>query len=289
MFLQLLVTGFSMGSIYAIVALSMVLLVNAVNVINFAEGEFVMLGAFLIVTTAGSWHLPYPLAMGAATLIMGAVGYLFHRAAYHPLRGKGFLPVIISTVGCSLALQNLAQGIWGAQPLSADPPFGIDIVTIGDLLLQPQHIFILIVTAAALIFQYFFFERLPIGRRLRAVAQDPETASLMGIPVQTMIILTFIWSGALGGLAGILFAPVFFVNTTMGMMVTMKAFASLVIGGWGSITGAILGGLFVGIAETLLAGYVSSVYKDAFVFLILIGFLIVRPLGLMGERARERV
>jgi len=289
MFLQLLVTGIYMGSIYSLVALSMVLIVNAVNVINFAEGEFVMLGSFLIVTTAGMWNLPYPLAILAAIIIMAAFGFIFHRITYHPLRDKGFLPFIISTLGCSLLLQNTAQVIWGPQPLYVDPPFGTEIIKIGNLLVQPQHIFIVVVTAIALIFQYLLFERLPIGRRLRAAAQDPETASLMGIPVTKMIIFTFIWSAVLGGIAGVLFAPIFYVTTTMGLMVTLKAFASLVIGGWGSIVGAIIGGLFIGVAETLLAGYVSSVYKDAFVFLILIVFLVIRPLGLMGEREQQRV
>jgi branched-chain amino acid transport system permease protein len=289
MFIQLLISGISMGSIYALVALSMAILVSAVNVVNFAAGDFVMLGAFLIVTTAAMWHFPYPLAVIGAIVLMGALGYVFYRLAYYPLRRRGFLPVIISTVACSIAFQNIAQLIWGAEPLSADPPLGIVLIKVGDLFIQPQHVFILIITAIALVIQYLLFERLPIGRRLRAVAQDPETAALMGIPVQLMVAITFMWSTALGGLSGVLFAPVFFVSTNMGMMVGLKAFAALVIGGWGSITGAILGGLLVGVSETLLAAYVSSVYKDAFVFLILILFLVVRPHGLMGERTLERV
>lgn len=177
----------------------------------------------------------------------------------------------------------------GAQPISADPPLGFELLKLGQLTLQPQYVFILAVTALALAIQYLLFERLPIGRRLRAVAQDPDTASLMGVHVQLMVAITFMWAAALGGLSGLLFAPVFFVSTTMGMMVGLKAFAALVIGGWGSIVGSILGGLFVGIAETYLAAYVSSVYKDAFVFLILILFLLVRPRGIMGERTLERV
>ena len=289
MFIQLLVSGISSGSIYALVALSMAILVSAVNVVNFAAGDFVMFGAFLIVTTAAMWHFPYPLAVIVAVFMMGTLGYVFYRLAYSPLRGRGFLPVIISTVACSIALQNIAQIIWGAQPISADPPLGIELIHFGKLYIQPQYIFILIVTAIVLIIQYLLFELLPIGRRLRAVAQDPDTAALMGIPVQLMIAITFMWSAALGGLSGVLFAPVFFVSTTMGMMVGLKAFAALVIGGWGSIIGSILGGLLVGIAETLLAAYISSVYKDAFVFLILILFLVFRPLGLMGERTLERV
>jgi len=289
MLAQLLISGISTGSIYALVALSMAILVSAVNVVNFAAGDFVMLGAFLIVTTAAIWHFPYPLAVMGAIVLMSAIGYVFYRLAYYPLRRRGFLPVIISTVACSLIFQNVAQIIWGVNALSADPPLGIDLVKVGDLFIQPQHIFILVITAIALVVQYILFERLPIGRRLRAVAQDPDTAALMGIPVQLMVAITFMWSAALGGLSGVLFAPVFFVSTTMGMMVGLKAFAALVIGGWGSIVGAILGGLLVGISETLLAGYVSSVYKDAFVFLILILFLVVRPRGLMGERTLERV
>lgn len=289
MLIQLLVSGISSGSIYALVALSMAILVSAVNVVNFAAGDFVMVGAFLIVTTATIWHFPYPLAVIIAVFLMGMLGYVFYRLAYYPLRGRGFLPVIISTVGCSIALQNIAQIIWGAQPISADPPLGIELIYFGELSIQPQHIFILIITVIALVIQYLLFELLPIGRRLRAVAQDPDTAALMGIPVQLMVAITFMWAAALGGLSGVLFAPVFFVSTTMGMMVGLKAFAALVIGGWGSIIGSILGGLLVGVAETLLAAYVSSVYKDAFVFLILILFLIIKPLGLMGERTLERV
>jgi branched-chain amino acid transport system permease protein len=289
MLIQLFISGVSTGSIYALVALSMAILVSAVNVVNFAAGDFVMIGAFLIVTTAMTWHLPYALALVLSVVLMGVLGYFFYRLAYYPLRRRGFLPVIISTVGCSLAFQNIAQIIWGAQPISADPPLGFELLRLGRLTVQPQYVFILAVTAFALIVQYLLFERLPIGRRLRAVAQDPDTASLMGIHVQLMVAITFMWAAALGGLSGLLFAPVFFVSTTMGMMVGLKAFAALVIGGWGSIVGAILGGLFVGIAETYLAAYVSSVYKDAFVFLILILFLLVRPRGIMGERTLERV
>ena len=289
MFIQLVVSGVSTGSIYALVALSMAILVSAVNVVNFAAGDFVMIGAFLIVTTAAMWHFSYPLAVVIAVFLMGLLGYVFYRLAYYPLRRRGFLPVIISTVGCSLAFQNIAQIIWGSQPISADPPLGIDLVKIGELTIQPQHIFILVITAIALVIQYVLFEHLPIGRRLRAVAQDPDTASLMGVHVQLMVAITFMWAAALGGLSGVLFAPVFFVTTSMGMMVGLKAFAALVIGGWGSIVGSILGGLLVGIAETFLAAYVSSVYKDAFVFLILILFLVVRPRGVMGERTLERV
>jgi branched-chain amino acid transport system permease protein len=289
MWIQLLVSGVSMGSIYALVALSMAILVSAVNVVNFAAGDFVMFGAFLIVTTAMMWHFPYAIALVLSVLLMGVLGYVFYRLAYYPLRRRGFLPIMISTVGCSLAFQNIAQIVWGAQPISADPPLGFDLLKFGQLTVQPQYVFILAVTALALIFQYLLFERLPIGRRLRAVAQDPDTASLMGVHVQLMVAITFMWAAALGGLSGLLFAPVFFVSTTMGMMVGLKAFAALVIGGWGSIVGAILGGMFVGIAETYLAAYVSSVYKDAFVFLILILFLLVRPRGIMGERTLERV
>ena len=160
--------------------------------------------------------------------------------------------------------------------------------SIGEVFFDTQYIVILIVTIAMVVLQYVFFERTLIGKKMQATSQDKEMASLLGIPVMLMIMITFMYSAMLGGLAGILVAPVLFVTVGMGSSIALKAFAASIIGGFGDVTGAIVGGLALGVIETFGAAYVSVPYKDAFAFLVLFGFLLVRPQGLFGERISEK-
>lgn len=289
MLIQILIAGLAMGGIYALVALGFVLLVNSVNIINFAQGEFLMLGAFLVYTFGGLAGLPFPLALLFTLLAAALFGLLFERFAYWPLRHQGVVSVIVATMGISVFMKNSASLVWGGVPLAYTEPFGGLMWSLGSLRLAPQHILILAVTFALVVLQQLFFQRTRMGQMMLATSQDKMAASLVGIRVRVITVFTFVYATVLGALAGVLVAPTFYITVDMGAMVGLKAFVSIVLGGWGSIPGAILGGLLLGVLESLLAAYVSSLYKDVFAFLILIAVLVCLPRGLFGERVSEKV
>jgi len=201
---------------------------------------------------------------------------------------RGGLPVIISTIGASIFLQNMVLWIYGPSSVQIDGLFDSDGIQVGEVFLASQYLAIIVLAAALVLLQYLIFEKTLLGKKLQATSQDKEMASLLGIPVVTMIMITFAYSSALGGFAGILVAPILFVSVNMAGIITLKAFAANIIGGYGSIPGAILGGLALGVAETLGAAYISVPYKDAFAFLMLLAFLMVRPQGLFGEKISEK-
>jgi branched-chain amino acid transport system permease protein len=286
--LQMVAAGLAMGSIYALVALGFVLIFNAVNVVNFAQGEFAMVPAFVAVWLLTSLNIPFALACVITVVFMGVFGIVFQRIAYYPLRNRSFLPVVISTIGVGIFLKNGAQMIFGAEPLSMPRPTSVTAVNMLGVLVDPQYIVIIICTLALLGFQYFFFEKTLLGKKMLATAQDKEMARLLGIRVGTMIAVTFAYSSMLGAAAGILVGPIFFVTKDMGAMIGLKAFCSTIVGGFGSVPGAILGGVFLGVIEVFAAYYISSAYRDAFAFMILILVLLLRPQGFFGEKIAEK-
>jgi branched-chain amino acid transport system permease protein len=286
--LQLLFNGIGVGSIYALVALGFALIYRATNVVNFAQGDFAMLGAFSMVVLAMDLQLPYWLSIVITLALLAGFGALFNLAVYYPLRNRSFLPVIISTIGASILLENGMLAAYGPSPQTLDNMFDAPGLSIGDVFLGAQYIVILVVAVAMVALQYVFFERTLIGKKMQATSQDKEMASLLGIPVMTMIMITFMYSAMLGGLAGILVAPVLFATVGMGSTIALKAFAASIIGGFGDVKGAIVGGLALGIIETFGASYVSVPYKDAFAFLVLFVFLLVRPQGIFGEPISEK-
>ena len=285
--LQVLFQGLALGSIYALVALGFVLIVRAANVVNFAQGDFAMVGAYLMVASLGAL-MPYWLAFIIAILAMGLFGWIFNIAVYYPLRHRSFLPVLISTLGASIFLQNLVLALVGAQPRPMPKLLNFDGISIAGVFLDSQYLAILVVTMVCVIFQYVLFEHTLLGKKLQATSQDKDMARLLGIPVALMITLTFIYSAALGGLAGILVAPILFVSIGMGSIIALKAFAATIVGGFGDIKGAIVGGLLIGIVESFAAFHISVPYKDAYAFLMLFVILIVRPQGLFGEKISEK-
>ena len=285
---QLLATGLAMGSIYALVALGFVLIFNAVNVVNFAQGEFVMVPAFVAVWFISYLKIPFPLAYLLTLIFMGIFGIVFQRIAYYPLRNRSFLPVIISTIGVSIFLKNAAQIVFGAEPQLMPRPTSPDVLNIRGVCVDPQHVVIIGVTLVLLIFQYLFFEKTSLGKKMQATAQDKEMARLLGIRVSVMIVITFVYSSMLGAAAGILIGPIFYVSKEMGAMLGLKAFCSTIVGGFGSVPGAILGGIFLGLVEVFSSYYISSAYRDAFAFIILILVLLVRPQGFFDEKIAEK-
>lgn len=286
--LQMLTQGLAMGSIYALVALGFVLIFNAVGVVNFAQGEFVMVPAFVAVALMEVLPIPFPLIYLVTILFMGLFGIVFQRVAYYPLRNRTFLPVVISTIGVSIFLKNGAQIVFGAEPRPMPRPTSPIPFDLGGAAVDPQYVVILLATLGLLVFQYYFFEKTSLGKKMQATAQDKEMARLLGIRVATMIVITFVYSSILGAVAGVLVGPIFFVTKEMGAMLGLKAFCSTIIGGFGSVPGAILGGLFLGVVEVFAAFYISSAYKDAFAFIILILVLLFRPQGFFGEKIAEK-
>lgn len=295
---QLFVSGLAIGSIYALVALGFVLIYNAVGVVNFAQGDFVMFPSYIAIMfllpatavfgTIVHWQLPVLAVYAVVLVLMVGFGWLFNRIAYYPLRNRGWMPVVISTIGVSIFLRNAAQMIWGNQPLVMPSLFPIDTIAIGQLHVRPQDLLIIAVTAVLIAFQYVLFERTTLGKQMRATAQDRTTARLIGIRVERIVTITFIYSALLGTISGLLVAPIFTVTKEMGGLIALKAFAASIVGGFGSIPGAIIGGLAIGVIETFGGYYGSASYVDAIAFIILIGVLFVRPQGLFGEPVSEK-
>lgn len=285
---QLLFTGVGIGAIYALVALGFVLLIRAADVVNFAQGEFSMLGAYAMVVLFSGLGVPYWVSLPVAVVLMAGFGVLFAGATYWPLRFRGQLPVIISTIGASILLSNLVLVLYGPSPEVLPGLFDSPGVEVGGVFMDSQYLAIIVFAVVLVLLQYLVFERTLLGKRLQATSQDKEMASLLGIPVAGMVLITFAYSSALGGFAGVLVAPVLFVSVGMGALISLKAFAANIIGGFGSIPGAILGGLALGVVETFGAAYISVPYKDAIAFAVLLVFLLVRPQGLFGERIAEK-
>lgn len=285
---QYLLSGLTTGAIYALVALGFAIIYNASHVINFAQGEFVMIGG-MAAAAAFDAGLPLPLAVvvsiGAATLI----GLLLERLAVEPARGASVVTLIIITIGASILLRGLATIVWDKR-IHALPAFsGEAPIAIGGATLLPQTLWVLgatVVTVAAL---WWFFNRTLTGSAILAVSHNRFAAQLMGISVRRVLLVSFGLSAALGALAGVLIAPIAFTAWDVGVMLGLKGFAAAMLGGIGSGPGAIAGGLALGLIEALGAGYLSSAYKDVFAFIIIIAALVFLPNGLLGRRAAERV
>jgi branched-chain amino acid transport system permease protein len=284
---QVLFSGLALGSIYALVALGFVLIIRATNVVNFAQGDFAMLGGFSMVAFLGA-GAPYWLAILLSLVAMGVFGLIFNLGVYYPLRHRSFLPVIISTLGASIFMQNTVLYFFGPQPRPMEKVFKTSGIEVGGVFMDTQYLTILGVTIIAVAFQYFLFERTLFGKKLQATSQDKDMARLVGIPVATMIAFTFIYSAVLGGVAGILVSPVLFVSIGMGSIIALKAFSATIIGGFGDVTGSIVGALLLGVVESFGAHYISVPYKDAFAFLLLFIFLLLRPQGIFGEKISEK-
>jgi len=286
--LQLLFTGIGIGAVYALVALGFVLIYRATNVVNFAQGQFAMLGAFGMVITTEGLGLPYWLGILLTLAAMALFGALFNLGVYYPLRHRSFLPVVISTIGASILLTNGVLATYGPEPATLPGLTDLPGLNFGGLFLDSQYLAIIAITLVLVVLQYLFFERTLLGKKLQATSQDKEMASLLGIPVAGMIMLTFVYSAVLGGIAGILVAPILFVSVGLGAQIALKAFAASIIGGFGDIPGAIAGGLAIGVIETFGAFYISVPYKDAYAFVLLFAFLLLRPQGLFGEKVSQK-
>jgi branched-chain amino acid transport system permease protein len=280
---QLSIAGLAIGMIYALVALGFVLIYRAANVVNFAQGEFAMVPAFVLTFLITASGLPLGFTIAGTLLFAVIFGVVFNRLIYYPLRKRSLVPVVIATIGVSVFLKNAVQVLFGAQPRRVDP-FISSNVEVGGITINSQYLVIIGVTTVLLVLQYLLFERTLLGKKLQATAQNPDMASLLGINTELMVMFTFAYSAVLGAIAGVLVAPLFGVTIAMGTLIALKAFAASVIGGFGSVAGAVVGALFLGLTEIFGAAYISASYRDAFAFIILILVLLFRPQGIFSER-----
>jgi branched-chain amino acid transport system permease protein len=287
-FIQLVINAIAIGSIYAVVALSFEIAYESTGVVNFATGQLVTVGALLGASAMVFSGAHVAAAYGLVFAGMAVVGLLFFVGVFVPLRKQPALTVIIGTIAIGISIQNVAQLVWGPLPVSTKSPVGGGTVALAGAVVSLHALYVIAVSALLIAAVYLLLYRSALGGQLRALAQDAEAARLMGIRVNRLYALTWVLVCVMAGVAGLLLGPMWFVDVGIGEGVGLKAFAAAIIGGFGSVPGAILGGLLVGLAETLGASYISSAYKDALVFVLMFLFLLVRPQGLFGERIADR-
>ena len=285
---DLLIIGVSIGMVYALVALGISLIYSGLDIVHFAHGEIYMFGAFfgLIVYDHGGFY--YPLAMLAAMVLTGLMGVLVERFFYRRLTrsGGGYtvagMGLIICGFGMSVVLQNIAYLIWSPKPRPFAVDFGLPL-EFGNLMLPRSYLWVVVVGLVLMVGLHLFLKRTSWGTAIRAVANNKDIAFLMGINVPVAISLIFGVACGLAAAAGVLVGPINHVQVQMGYLILIKAFAAAVVGGFGSLPGAVLGGILVGVSESLGAGYISSSHKDIYAFLLLIIVLMVRPGGFLGR------
>ncbi len=286
--LQFAFSGLTVGAVYALVALGFTLIYNASDVVNFAQGEFVMLGgmATVFLHLAG---VPLPLAAALAILITVGVGLALYAFAIDPARGSSAVTIIIITIGASIFLRGVAQVIFDKRFHALPHWFGSEPIRIGGAAILPQSLVVLFGAGLIVALIFLIIDRTLLGRAILATAANRLAARLVGIPVRKIVALSFALSAAIGAVAGILVTPITLTSYDVGTLLALKGFAAAMLGGMGSAVGAVVGGLLLGLAESFGAGLISSKYKDAIAFLIILGVLFVRPQGLLGKKSVERV
>lgn len=287
MVIQLLVSGIATGVVYGLIAMGMVLIFRTVGVMNFAQGDFLMFGGYFAYTFNRILKLPIIPSLILASICMGIIGVIFMRTSYWALRKAQAKAIIVSAMGASIVLREGARLIWGAIPLTLDRVKADSAQVVGAVI-QWQYVAIIVIALLLMLLVYFLLEKTFIGNIMQATAQDQYMSSLVGIPVIVSIGVTFAVSAAITGICGGLLAPIFFLNNTMGTTAGSKAFAAIVIGGFGSVPGAIIGGLIVGLVEQFGGAYISSTYQLALIYIVLIFFLMFRPKGLFKEKIQEK-
>ncbi len=285
---QFILSGITTGGIYALIALGFSLVYNATGVINFAQGEFVMLGGMVTAATMSAWGLPLWLAIIVALVLTTLVGLLLDRAAIRPARNSTVVVLIIITVGASIFMRGVASIIWGPneRPIpafSGEAPIGLWGATV-----TPQGLWVLGATLVVAVAMWAVFEFTVIGKAMRACAINPTAARLCGIHISRMVSWSFGLAAFSGAVAGIVLAPITMTQYNIGSMLGLKGFCAAMLGGLGNGLGAIAGGFLLGVLEALGSGLISSSYKDAIAFIVLLIVLLLRPSGLMGgERGVE--
>lgn len=286
---QFIMSGVTTGAIYALVALGFCIIHNTTGIVNFAQGDFLSLGGLMMYTFLFGAGLPVPLAFILACASVAVVGFIMERVAIRPARNRHVVVLIFITIGFSILMRGIFKQVWGKEPLAL-PPLTPDVpLRLLGATFTPQNLWVLGITVAAIVLLSFFFDRTLTGKAMRATAVNPRAAALMGIDTNRMVMYSFGLAGALGALAGMAITPITSLSYGVGVMIGLKGFAAAVLGGYGNFVGAIVGGLALGLLESLGAGLISSIYKDVIAFVILLLVLFIRPSGLLGQKETCRL
>ncbi len=288
-FLQLFFSGMATGSIYALVALGFTLLWQASGTINFAQGEFVMLPAFMMVVMLHSGvplSIAFPVSVSLSVLVLG---WMFKRGVVDPLFKFGMMPIVVATIGLSIALRNGVRAGYSAEPQPFPQVFPDKIYEIAGVTVSGSDIGTFVLALALVVAVQSFLSRTVTGRAMQAVAQNTESASVLGINVPRMIFYTFAINAALAAAAALLVTPTYLAKFDMGEGLGTKAFFAAIIGGFNNSRGALLGGLIVGVSENLAAAYISSAYKDAVALVLFMVVILFKPQGLLGKKVERKV
>lgn len=289
-FLTTLISGLSLGSIYALIALGYTMVYGIAKMLNFAHGDVIMVGAFTVIVSVMTLGFPVWAALLLSVVICTVLGMTIERVAYKPLRKAEPLTVLITAIGVSYLLQNVALLLFGSTQKSFPTVFHVNSVHFGDVSMSGESVVTLAVTIVIMICLSLFINKTRAGKAMRAVSQDKEAAELMGISVNRTISLTFAIGSALAAVAGVFYGATYgFIGPFTGSMPGIKAFVAAVFGGIGSIPGAMVGGLLLGVLESMSKAYISTELSDAIVFASLIVVLLVRPTGLFGKVIKEKV
>lgn len=288
MLLQQIVSGITSGSIYALIALGFVAIYKATGILNFAQGEFVMIGAYFWLLIYNAFHLPYPLVFLITLLMAAILGMVIERTVSRPLLNAPHMSVVFATVAVGIILRGMVRWIWGPFYYPFPKLFSNKPIHIAGILVTPQSIWIIVIVLALMLVFYGFFKFTKMGKAMRATAQNRTAASLMGVRVKTVFSMTWAISAVIGAVAGCLLAPLVTANPDMGWVI-IKAFAASILGGFGSIPGAIVGGFLLGVIENLAGGFISTAFKDVASFLLIIIILVAMPSGLLGGISGKRV
>ena len=291
--LQTLTDALSLGSLYALIAIGYTMVYGVLRLINFAHGEIFMIAMYIVFYGISLFTLPWYVTFTATILVTALLGTLAERLAYRPLRSAPRISILVSAIGVSYFLQNLATVIFGGRPLNFPQiPLFTDVLTIGDVYIQRLSLIVPIVTAVLLLMLVFLIKRTRTGMAMRAVSRDYDAASLMGIDLNRTIAITFFIGSALAGVGAIMWGMKYTrISPTIGSMPGIKCFIAAVLGGIGNIAGAVLGGLMIGFIEIVIVALFPALsgYRDAFAFIVLIVVLLVKPTGLLGEKTTEKV
>lgn len=289
MILQLIISGLAIGSVYALLALAMVLIHKATDVVNFAQGEMAMFSTFLCFALLHRLGVPFVLVFILSLPIGFLLGAVVERVVIQPIAADPPVNLLITTIGLWIVFNNLAGAIWGYDPYTFPSLFRPEPVELFGARISPNSLGVIVVAVLVMGALYLFFEKTREGTAMRAASMNRRAARLMGISVPRVWMLSWGLAGAIGGIAGVLTAPMTFLDFEMMVAVLLKAFAGAILGGFNSLPGAVVGGLTIGLLETLFGAMVSGTFKDTFAFGIIILVLMVRPTGLFGRSGIKKV
>ena len=287
-FLQQLLNGLANGMGYVLIAVGLTLVFGVLRVVNFAHGEFFMLGAYVTYYGMTLIGMDYISALLVATLVVAGLGILANRFFFQPLKKEHEFTILLSSLGLALLLTQLAETIFGADPKYVDTPYSDATFSLGDITVTQQRIGVILVASAMIAATYWFIKHTRMGKMMQATAQNPEGAALSGINTKYVHAYTFALACALAALSGALVGPTAMLYPTVGDWAVLKGFIVVVMGGLGSVTGALLGGLILGVAESLGGGYISLGFKEAIGYAIIIVVLLLRPNGLFNPPASTK-